>query len=231
MGKLTLEEVLTKTAAQLRFDYAIKPKNTALLLIDMQEFAGTSRLLEEAVEAGLPEKDAKDALMDHEARVKAVLVNGRKILKACRKKGIVPIHVKVEALSKDARDTGRLYRTVGFIVPRGSKWAKIFDEVAPEEGEIVLTKTHSSAFIGTNLDRVLRNMEIENLIVIGFNTDWCVEAAYQSGADYGYNCLLVEDACTTLTRKAHDYTIAKYKARQRPIRTTEEVLKMIETCQ
>jgi len=231
MGRLTLEDVLAKIAVQLKFDFVINPKNTALLLIDMQEFAGTSRLLEEAVEAGVPENDAREALRDHEERVKGVLANSQRILKACRKKGIIPIHVKVEALLRDARDTGRLYRAVGFHVPRGSKWAKIFDEVAPEDGEIVLTKTHSSAFIGTHLDRILRNIGIENLIVMGFNTDWCVEAAYQGGADYGYNCLLVEDACTSLTKKAHDTMIAKYRARQRPIKNTIEVLKMIEMCQ
>ena len=233
MGRLSLEDVLAAITGKFEFKFEITPENTALILIDMQEFAGTSHLFEEAVKAGLPEKDVKEALKDHENRVKAVLENGQKILNACRKKGIPPIHVRVAALSGDARDTGRLYKAVGFIVPPNSKWSKIFEEVAPKKEEIVLNKTHSSAFIGTNIDRILRNMDIENLIIIGFNTDWCVQAAFRDGQDYGYNCLLVEDACTTYTKEAHDATIAKYKAWGRTgiIKTTDEVLKIIEMCE
>jgi ureidoacrylate peracid hydrolase len=120
--------------------------------------------------------------------------------------------VKVEAKSKDARDTGRLYRTLAYIVPPGSKCGRFLHEVTPLEGEIVLTKTHSSPFISTNLDRILRDMNIENLIVVSFYTDQCSNFTIGDAVDYGYNCILVIDACTTYLREMHEAIIQKYMA-------------------
>jgi nicotinamidase-related amidase len=229
MGKITLTDVL-HAVLKPEFKFELTVRNTALLLVDMQELASAEYLVEEAVRAGLPKDEVQEAVADFDKRIKEATFNASRILEACRKKGIPPIHVKVEAKSKDARDTGRLYRALGYIVPPGSKGGRFLPEVAPLEGEIVLTKTHSSPFIGTNLDRILRDMNIENLIVVGFYTDQCIDFTIGDAVDYGYNCILVIDACTTYLREMHEAIIQKYMTLGggKLLKTTDEVLKLIE---
>ena len=115
-----------------------------------------------------------------------------------------------------------------YIVPPGSVWAEFFDEVKPSEDEIVLTKTCSGAFIGTDLDRILRNLGTETLIIIGFYTDQCVETAARDAADIGYNTILVEDACATLTQELHDNAIKALKNVYVNILTTKSLLGKID---
>jgi len=111
--------------------------------------------------------------------------------------------VKIQSRTTDERDVGRLHRKLDFIVTPGSEWAEFFDEMEPIDGEILLTKTCSGAFLGTDLDRILRSMSLETLIIIGFNTDQCVDTAARDAADIGYDVVFVEDGCTTHIQRAH----------------------------
>jgi nicotinamidase-related amidase len=225
--ELTLQELLEKIKKPFP-KFELTPGETVLLLIDMQKLAGTDWLIEEAIEQGIPADVAKKAVKDMNKRVEKVLENSKKILEACRKKGIDRIHVKIESKFDDGRDVGRLHKLHNFIVPPGSVWGEFFDEVKPSDNEIVLTKTCSGAFVGTDLDRILRNLGTETLIIIGFYTDQCVETAARDAADIGYNTILVEDACNTLTQELHDNAIKALKDVYVKVLTTDSLLAVID---
>lgn len=225
--ELSLEELLHKTKKPFP-KFEIQSDKTVLLLIDMQKLAGSDWLVEEAVEQGIPFDAAKKAVKNMDERIERVLENSRKILEACRRKGINRIHVKIESKFSDGRDVGRLHKLHNFIVPPGSVWAEFFDEVKPIDDEIVLTKTCSGAFVGTNLDRILRNLGTEVLIIMGFYTDQCVETAARDAADLGYNTILVEDACTTLTKELHDNAVKALKDVYVKVLTTVSLLAEID---
>ena len=225
--ELTLQELLEKIKKPFP-KFELTPSETVLLLIDMQKLAGTDWLIEEAIEQGIPADVAKKAVKDMNKRVEKVLENSKKILEACRKKGIDRIHVKIESKFDDGRDVGRLHKLHNFIVPPGSVWGEFFDEVKPSDNEIVLTKTCSGAFVGTDLDRILRNLGTETLIIIGFYTDQCVETAARDAADIGYNTILVEDACNTLTQELHDNAIKALKDVYVKVLTTDSLLAVID---
>ena len=108
-----------------------------------------------------------------------------------------------------------------------SEKAMFLDEVKPARGELVFSKTNGGAFTGTNLDFVLRNMDIESIIVAGFLTDQCVLATAISGADIGYDVLLVEDACTGTTKENHDAVIRLAKDVFLKVKSTAELLRIL----
>lgn len=226
MGKLSMED-LFKVLAKPLPDLEIKPGKTALLLIDMQKIVSSEVLLQEAVDAGLSEKEARETLKEYDQRVKRAIENAKKILLACRKKGFDIIHVKLGAQTSNPRHTAKINRKVGFILPMDAERGRFFEEVIPAEGELVFPKTNGGAFSGTNLDFVLRNMDIESIIVTGFLTDQCVLATAIHGADLGYDVLLAEDACTGTTRENHDAVIRLAKDVFLKVKSTEEILKFI----
>jgi nicotinamidase-related amidase len=221
-----MEDVFKALAKPLP-DFEIKPKKTALILIDMQNLVNPESLLEDAVNAGLPKKEVRGALREYDHWIKKVLKNSQKILKACRKKDYDIMHVKLGAQTDNPKHTAKINRKANFIVPMDAEKGKFFEEVKPITGELVFPKTNGGAFTGTNLDFVLRNMDIESIIIVGFLTDQCVLATAIYGGDIGYDVLLVEDACAGTTKENHDAVIRLARDVFLKVKSTEELLQIL----
>jgi len=226
MGKLTMDNIFKVLSKPLP-DFKTKPKKTALLLIDIQELVSSKPLLQEAVDAGLPEREVREALREYDQRVKKAVKNAQRILRACRKKGYDIVHVKLGAQTSDPRHTAKINRKSDLIVPMDAERGKFLEDVKPIKGELVFPKTNGGAFTGTNLDFVLRNMDIESIILTGFLTDQCVLATAICGADIGYDVLLVEDACTGTTRENHDAVIRLARDVFLKVKSTTELLRIL----
>jgi nicotinamidase-related amidase len=226
MGKLTMEDVF-KALAKPLLDFEIKPGKTALLLIDIQKLVSLKSLLQEALNAGLSARDVREALREYDQRIKKAVKNARRILQACRKKGYDIMHIKLGAQTSDPRHTAKINRKANFIVPMDAEKGRFLDEVKPAEGELIFPKTNGGAFTGTNLDFVLRNMDIESIIVAGFLTDQCVLATAICGADIGYDVLLVEDACAGTTKENHDAVIRLARDVFLKVKSTAELLRIL----
>ncbi len=71
----------------------------------------------------------------------------------------------------------------------------ILPELAPQPGDIVVSKHRYSGFFETDLDHQLRALGTRNLIVTGCTTSVCVESTIRDAMFRDYVCLLLED-CT-----------------------------------
>jgi len=69
--------------------------------------------------------------------------------------------------------------------------------VAPGDGEIVVRKTLPNAFAATDLDRVLADIGVKALTIVGFMTHMCVSSTARSALDHGCDVTVVGDACAT----------------------------------
>ncbi|MCA8893074.1 MAG: isochorismatase family protein [Hyphomonas sp.] len=206
---ISLNDVLAASSVNAKAPPPSTLENTALLLIDIQHLAEPSYHLKNAVEAGLPEDAVREVLSDYEVRFNAALVQASRVLDAARAANIPPIHVKIQCLSDNGRDTGLLHSRLGWKFPPGSAGAQFLEPTKPIAGEIVITKTASGAFTGTGLDATLRNMGVEHLLVVGFLTDECVETTTRVALDYGYVTRVVSDATTTYLMDSYQATIGK----------------------
>jgi nicotinamidase-related amidase len=74
-------------------------------------------------------------------------------------------------------------------------------EVAPAHGETVIPKRTNSAFIGTELESLLRGSGIDVLVVSGVSTNNSVEATVRMAGNLGFQTYLVADACFTFARR------------------------------
>jgi nicotinamidase-related amidase len=108
-------------------------------------------------------------------------------------------------------------------VAKSSHEAKVIADIAPARDEIVLPKTSSSVFNSTNLDYLMRNIGIEDVFVVGFLTDQCIDHAVKDGADLGYYMSCVHDACAAETEARHKAALECFKGYCRMIATNEAV--------
>ena len=227
LGKLTIEDVIYALETPYP-DFEIAPGKTALVLIDMQKIASPEPFVKAAIKKGLPENDVKEAVADYEERFWKAVDNAEKILSACRRSGIDVVHVHLEAPTNNPLHTAKVNRKIGLIVPPASDESQSLDQVKPISDELVVTKTNGGAFTGTNLDFILRNMDIQSLILVGFLTDECVAATAYHASDIGYDVLLVRDATATHRNEAHEALIWSLDDMCLKVYTTDEVLKKLE---
>ena len=198
-------------------DLPLHPKESALLFVDVQNYAahrkgGEFKDLEPAA------FKARYGLFFEELEGR-VIPNMTRLQAACRKAGIEVMYTTIESLTLDGRDRSLDYKITGFHVPKGSWDGKVIDQIAPEGDEIVLPKSSSSVFISTHIDYVLRNLGVRQLVISGLLTDQCVESAIRDGCDLGYLVTQVTDACLTYTQARHDHSLSAISGYCRQIDT------------
>ena len=65
-------------------------------------------------------------------------------------------------------------------------------------------------------------------MITGVATNACVETTARDGADRGYKCILVEDACATFHGQAvHDMTMRNFAALFGKVMATREVIALL----
>jgi nicotinamidase-related amidase len=87
---------------------------------------------------------------------------------------------------------------------------EIHPAIAPQEGDAVIHKTASDSFHKTTLQQELARQGIKRLVVVGGQTEYCVDTTCRRATTLGYNVTLVGDAHTT-----DDYDGATISAAQR----------------
>ena len=65
----------------------------------------------------------------------------------------------------------------------------------PQGDEPLITKSVNSAFIGTDLDLRLKRLGAKHVLAFGISTDQCVSTTIRTGANMGWDMILVPDAC------------------------------------
>lgn len=104
---------------------------------------------------------------------------------------------------------------------------EILDEVKPMPSELVVHKNSVSAFSSTGIDQLLRNMEIENLVITGAATNACVESNARDAADRGYKCFLVDDGCATKQGHLHEATMQNFELFFGKVVMTTEIIEQL----
>jgi ureidoacrylate peracid hydrolase len=111
----------------------------------------------------------------------------------------------------------------------GDKSSDVIPELDPRPDDYYIPKYRWSAFHQTYLDLALRSRAIDTIIISGGSTDVGVTSTVYSGRDLDYNMIVVRDACgTSHDQRAHDVLMELIFPRMSRVRTTDQVLEMIQ---
>jgi ureidoacrylate peracid hydrolase len=167
---------------------------TALLMIDMQNMY-------------LSDDGEREALgWPPIWRLDAVITECAALLAEAHSQGIPVLYSRVVtspagALGTNPRSARNLEHRAGRmpeISVEHRRWkTQIMDAVAPQPGDVVLTKTRPSFFTYTELDPLLRNLAVNRLIVAGLQTNVCIEATVRSALERNFEVAVPEDAVST----------------------------------
>jgi nicotinamidase-related amidase len=162
-------------------DFAVVPKHTALLNIDLQNcFVEGSPI---AAPEGL-----------------VVLERVNRLAAACRRAGILVIHTSI-VLRSDHSNRGILSQFSPFvaegILDKGSNSAALHKNLIIDPGDILLDKPRFGAFHGTDLELILRKRTIDTVIISGVATNVCCETTAREAAVRDFRVFFLSDGTAT----------------------------------
>ena len=121
----------------------------------------------------------------------------RSVLERFRELGSPVFHI-VREYRSDGSDIER-FRYKDFI--EGNKYAvpgtvgcEVVNELKPVEGEYRIVKNRFSGFMNTELDFILRRLEVTDVIVAGIQYPNCIRATVFDAVAYGFNVSVLTDA-------------------------------------
>jgi ureidoacrylate peracid hydrolase len=79
----------------------------------------------------------------------------------------------------------------------GTPGVDIYPELAPEPGEHVIKKHRYSGFFGTDLDIILREWDVDTVIISGTTTENCCHATARDAMFRNYRVAFLSDATAT----------------------------------
>jgi nicotinamidase-related amidase len=104
----------------------------------------------------------------------------------------------------------------------GNPAAEIDAAVAPEPGDLVVTKRRVSAFTGSDLDVLLRSLGAGTLVLAGIATSGVVLSTLRQAADLDYRLVVLADGCLDGDPEVHQVLTGKVFPRQADVLTVAE---------
>lgn len=80
------------------------------------------------------------------------------------------------------------------LLADGTEAVKIDSRIAPQSGELVITKKRASAFPGTNLQQFLTANRVDTVIVTGVTAAGCVRHTVEDAIAEGFRPIVVREA-------------------------------------
>jgi nicotinamidase-related amidase len=104
----------------------------------------------------------------------------------------------------------------------GDQATAIHPDVAPEPGDILITKRRVSAFAGSDLDMILRAGDIDHLILTGIATSGVVLSTLRQAADLDFGLTVLADGCLDADPEVHRVLTEKVFPRQAEVTTVAD---------
>lgn len=144
---------------------------------------------------------------------RGVLERLAEVLTECRARGVPVIYLTKERHpGLPQPQTAPIYRLGrgAPILVSGTWGARVVDEIAPQEGDLVLPRfTSIDPSVGSELWPVLRRLGVTTLVVAGVSTTMAVEGTVRAAANREYRVVVLEDCCASFPDDWHVFSVEK----------------------
>jgi nicotinamidase-related amidase len=223
-------KVLEIIQCKNRAPFGLDPLRSALLVVDVQRYfvrrTGSFGRVFEALVPG--------STSGYFQRIESmVLPNVQRLLQAFRSAQRPVIFTATGCRLSEGRDLVRWLRdfdSLGTTVLGHRVWPDVHDDdyqidesITPQPGELVMHKTSSGPLNSTGLEQILRNLDVQGLVVSGLTTDVCVTQTARELADRGFAVAIAGDACTTLSEQLHRAALEVFGLAFGRVTVTDEI--------
>jgi nicotinamidase-related amidase len=133
--------------------------------------------------------------------------NIKKALNTSRNCGLPIIHI-IRHYQADGSDVEITryhdFMKKGGACVKGTKGAEIIDELKPMKGDYIIIKHRWSAFFQTELDCLLRRLNVTQIVVAGVQTPNCIRATVWDANSLDYEVNVLTDGTGAQSQKVHE---------------------------
>jgi nicotinamidase-related amidase len=170
------------------------------------------------------------ALLAEEAR-RVALPNIVRLLPAARAAGVRVVHCLVQRRTDGLGSSHNakifaLGRGEVDIVP-GTPGAAVLPELGPEPTDLVLSRWHGVGPMGgTDLDAVLRNLEVSTIVVVGVSLNIAIPNIVMDAVNAAYRVVVPRDAVAGIPTEYGEAIITNTLSLLATITTTDDLLRV-----
>ncbi|HEX7007570.1 MAG TPA: cysteine hydrolase [Alphaproteobacteria bacterium] len=215
-----IDRVLARRGRYHLFD-RLEPSKTALVVIDMQ-----STFVEPGSPAEVPTS-------------RGIIGNINKLTEELRRLGVKVIWVNHANVHQDgASDWHQFFdrfvaddvreRTIASLTPE-APGQKVWRELTVGPNDLHVIKNRYSALIpgASPLERMLRSMGIENLLIAGTKTNVCCESTGRDAMMLDFNVVMVSDCLAALSDEEHRASLETFIQQFGDVMASDEVLAVL----
>jgi nicotinamidase-related amidase len=170
------------------------------------------------------------AALAEEAR-RVALPNITRLLPAARAAGVRVVHCLVQ---RRPDGLGSNHNAKIFAIGRGevdiapgTPGAAVLPELGPEPTDLVLSRWHGVGPMGgTDLDAVLRNLEVSTIVVVGVSLNIAIPNVVMDAVNAGYRVILPKDAVAGIPAEYGAAMIANTLSLLATVTTTDDLLQL-----
>jgi biuret amidohydrolase len=170
------------------------------------------------------------AALAEEAR-RVALPNITRLLPAARAAGVRVVHCLVQ---RRPDGLGSNHNAKIFAIGRGeldivpgTSGAAVLPELGPEPTDLVLSRWHGVGPMGgTDLDAVLRNLEVSTIVVVGVSLNIAIPNVVMDAVNAAYRVILPKDAVAGIPAEYGAAMIANTLSLLATITTTDDLLQL-----
>jgi len=185
-----------------------RPQTSALFVIDMQQFFCN------------PSSHAyfKDSTK--------IIPNIQSLMTVYRQQSLPIIFTRYALLRTES--PGSMGRWWNDVLYDDNEFSEIITPLHPLPSELVLRKTQYSAFLGTDLDQILKKHKVTNILITGVLTHLCCETTARDAFMRDFDVFFVRDATASDQRKLHAASLRTLSDGFATLVTTNEVISWIK---
>jgi nicotinamidase-related amidase len=185
----------------------------------------------------MPEDDSALLVMDVQPEIverfgdETILEPLGRAIGAARTHGVLVVYVKIgfrpgypEVSPRNARFAA-LSGSGAFLEDA----SRVHPAIAPQPGDVEVTKKRVSAFTGSDLELVLRSRGIRTMVLTGIATSGVVLSTLREAADLDYDLTVLEDGCRDADPEVHRVLLEKVFPRQSEVIDVETWVRRLDT--
>jgi nicotinamidase-related amidase len=169
--------------------------------------------------------DVQNGVVGRAADPDALLETLGSAVKAARASGVPVIYVRVAFRdgTPEISPNNRTFSALGRSgLGESDPSTQIHAAVAPEPGDIIVTKRRVSAFSGSDLEVILRSLGVGSLTLTGIATSGVVLSTLRQAADMDYQLTVLRDGCADADPQVHQVLLDKVFPRQAAVLSAAE---------
>jgi len=219
ISKAVAERLQTRLGKLHPFD-AIDPRQTALVVVDMQNY-----FVKQGHQSEIP-------------GAREIVPNVNRLAAELRRRGGHVVWVRNG--TNDTRESWSNYHDYLQSPDRAERRLQSMEvgadgyeywhlnDIRPEDAQI--TKKRYSAFIqgSSNIERHLRERNIDTLLIAGTATNVCCESTARDAMMLNFKVVMVADGLATHTDEEHNATLSNFYGQFGDVQTVDEVVQSLE---